>query len=116
MPRALGVSGGLRTCSCCLWGWAPAFLQAPNKAMKQPDDFRCAHLYEPPLPLSTPELLAELGFWRASAGWDICQPSGEVVRRPPRGSDLTTDAVPLMRCISTLVSGPEAGWQTSHNN
>lgn len=29
-------------------------------------------------------------------------------RRAPRGGDLTTDAVPLMGCVSTLVSGPKA--------
>ncbi|XP_057387643.1 alanine aminotransferase 1 isoform X1 [Balaenoptera acutorostrata] len=28
-----GVSGALWTCSCCLCGWAPASLQAPNKAV-----------------------------------------------------------------------------------
>lgn len=45
MARALGVSGALWTSSCCLWGWPPAFLQAPNKAMTQSDYMEdgCVH-------------------------------------------------------------------------
>ncbi|XP_043458060.1 alanine aminotransferase 1 isoform X1 [Prionailurus bengalensis] len=30
MPRALGVSGALRTCSCCLRGWAPCLSAGPQ--------------------------------------------------------------------------------------
>lgn len=109
MARALGGSGALWTCSYCLWGWAPAFLQAPNKAVKQPDylEVGCVHLCEPPLPLPTPDFLSELGLLadlETQPSRTFVRLQEEQSRRAPRG-DLTADAAPLTGWVSTVVSG-----------
>ncbi|XP_030872871.1 alanine aminotransferase 1 isoform X1 [Leptonychotes weddellii] len=69
MARALGGSGALWTCSCCLWGWAPAFLQAPNKAVKQPDymEAGCVHTCMS-LPCLCP-LLTSFLSWGSLQAW-----------------------------------------------
>nr|XP_030731960.1 alanine aminotransferase 1 isoform X3 [Globicephala melas] len=65
--RVLGVSGALWTCSCCLCGWAPPSLQAPNKAVGWLGCLQavCTPVCAPAA-LSTPDCLS---VWGSVQAW-----------------------------------------------